>query len=131
MMTEAVGYISGRSELLCAAFFLLGFQAARAAILTGRAAWVAAALALWAGALASKETALMFPFLVFAYDRWVIGGAGAAVRPRWRVHARADARGARSGRGTNRRLRLDRARSRRRAFGRSSYGWSSMPCAST
>jgi tetratricopeptide (TPR) repeat protein len=87
MMTEAVGYISGRSELLCAAFFLLGLQAARAAILTGRTAWVAAALALWAGAVGSKETALVFPFLVFAYDRWVIGSAAAAARPRWRVHA--------------------------------------------
>ena len=87
MMTEAVGYISGRSELLCATFFLFAFQAARAAILTGRTAWIVAALALWAGAIASKETALMFPFLVLAYDRWVIGGEGAAAPSRWRVHA--------------------------------------------
>ena len=42
MMTEAVGYISGRSEVLCATFFLLGMLCARRWMLRRRRALVAA-----------------------------------------------------------------------------------------
>jgi protein O-mannosyl-transferase len=80
MLTEAVGYISGRSELLCAAFLLLALHAGRAALLSGRTAlptghtaWLLATLGCWVLALTSKETALLFPLVLFLYDRWVIG----------------------------------------------------------
>ena len=73
MMTEAVGYISGRSELLCAAFVLLALHSGRAALLSARPFAVVATLVFWALALASKETALLFPLMLFLYDRWVIG----------------------------------------------------------
>src|SRR5439155_26977661 len=39
MMTEAVGYISGRSELLCAAFFLPAVMAGRRWLRGGGGAW--------------------------------------------------------------------------------------------
>jgi hypothetical protein len=88
MMTEAVGYVSGRSELLVATFFLLGMIAFRTAIVRGGAAWIAfggLAMALGAGA---KETGMMLPFVLLAYDRLLIGGAADAARRRvWRIHA--------------------------------------------
>jgi hypothetical protein len=72
MLTEAVGYISGRSELLCGAFFLLALHAGRAAVLSRRTSWLIVTLASWVLALASKETALLFPAVLFLYDEWVI-----------------------------------------------------------
>ena len=73
LLTEAVGYISGRSELLCGAFLLLALHAGRAALLSKRASWLFVTLGCWVLALASKETALLFPVVLFLYDRWVIG----------------------------------------------------------
>jgi hypothetical protein len=75
MLTEAVGYISGRSELLCGAFLLLALHAGRAALLSKRRSWLFVTLGCWVLALASKETALLFPVVLFLYDRWVIGEA--------------------------------------------------------
>jgi protein O-mannosyl-transferase len=74
MMTEAVGYISGRSEVICATFFLAALLSARASIVHRRPWWLAAAIVFWLLALASKEIAAMFPFVALAYDRWVIRG---------------------------------------------------------
>jgi hypothetical protein len=75
MMTEAVGYVSGRSELLCATFFLLallcGDRWIHATQTRGR--WLAAMLGAWAAALATKETAAMFPFVLVLCD-WLGGG---------------------------------------------------------
>jgi tetratricopeptide (TPR) repeat protein len=86
MMTEAVGYISGRSELLAALFFLLGLQAARRAIETRRPRWVAAYAACWLLALGSKETAVLLPLVVCLYD-WLIAGSPAGRRQRFvRLH---------------------------------------------
>src|SRR5262249_14159742 len=45
LMTEAVGYVSGRSEVLCAAFFLTGFLTARRWMLGGGAIWWVSAIA--------------------------------------------------------------------------------------
>ena len=67
MMTEAVGYISGRSEVLCATFFLLAMlSGAPAGCAVGRLArWAACdRSALWVAALATKEIAAMFPFVL-------------------------------------------------------------------
>jgi hypothetical protein len=71
MMTEAVGYVSGRSEVLCATFFMLGLLCADR-WLRGpeerRGRWLVAMLAAWLAALATKETAAMFPFVLVLYD---------------------------------------------------------------
>ena len=64
MMSEAVGYVSSRSDLLCTAFFLVAFLAGRTWIGGGRAwsgvlAWLA-----WSAALLSKETAAFLPVVL-------------------------------------------------------------------
>ncbi|MCA1560400.1 MAG: hypothetical protein LC804_09085, partial [Acidobacteria bacterium] len=62
LMTEAVAYVSGRSELLCATWFLLTMLLARHAILNGNVLVAAAGFATGALALASKEVAAALPF---------------------------------------------------------------------
>ncbi len=87
MMTQTVGYISARSEVLCATFFLLALAAARRWMLGGAAGWLAATFALWGLALGSKETAVMFVPIAFLYDRLVIRGSHEDRRRRlWRLH---------------------------------------------
>ncbi len=71
MMTEAVGYVSGRSEVLCGAFFLLAMMAGLRWLRDGGAAWAFATVALWAAALASKEIGAMFPFALACCDEFV------------------------------------------------------------
>src|SRR5215472_5887963 len=68
MMTEAVGYVSGRSEVLCATFFLLAMLCADAWLREGRRTALVGMIAAWLAALLSKETAAMFPFVVYVYD---------------------------------------------------------------
>jgi Flp pilus assembly protein TadD len=75
MMTEAVGYISGRSEVLCATFFLGGLLAARRWMLCRGARWWVLALVLWDAAIATKEIAVVFPVVLFFYDRLLVGGS--------------------------------------------------------
>jgi protein O-mannosyl-transferase len=86
LQTEAVGYVSGRSELLCGVFFLSALLYSRRAILS--ASWVSAALAIACGilALASKETAIALPIVFLAYD-WLLrpGPDEIRVRRLWRV----------------------------------------------
>ena len=72
MMTEAVGYISGRSEVLCATWFLLALQCSHRWIRDHGAAWAIGTIVLWIVALATKETAAMFPVVLAAYD-WLHG----------------------------------------------------------
>ena len=88
MMTEAVGYISGRSEVLCATFFMLALMSGRKWI-AGRIApdaaykyWAALTVGLWFAALATKESAAMFPFVFLAYDWLGAEGTEAARRRR-------------------------------------------------
>jgi hypothetical protein len=81
MLTEAVGYISGRSEVLCATLLLLAFLTARAWMQTDRVRYLLLTMALWLVALLTKETAGMFPFVLFAYDRMLAPGPP-DVRPR-------------------------------------------------
>jgi hypothetical protein len=114
MMTEAVGYISGRSEVLCATFFLLALMCGRrwlvGRILSDPAralvpeddrrvhtasagamavkkdppyrVWPALTICFWAAALATKESAAMFPFVFLAYDWLGAGGTVAEKRRR-------------------------------------------------
>jgi protein O-mannosyl-transferase len=72
MLTQAVGYISGRSELLCGALMLPAFLAARRFLLGGGGRWLAAALALWLASMTAKEVGAMLPFLLLAYDRLLL-----------------------------------------------------------
>src|SRR6185369_14967564 len=84
MMTEAVGYVSGRSEVLCATFFLLALLCADRWMRTGeqrRGRWLAGMLVAWVAALMTKETAAMFPFVLALYD-WLNPESDAAGRRR-------------------------------------------------
>jgi tetratricopeptide (TPR) repeat protein len=67
MMTEAVGYISGRFEVLCTTFFLAALWAGRR-WLRGSAVWALPTAALWLTAVAAKETAVVFPVVLAAMD---------------------------------------------------------------
>ena len=86
LQTEAVGYVSGRSEVMCAVFFLGALLVARRAIL--ERSWVSVALAIASGilALASKETAIALPIVFLAYD-WLLrpGPDEVRVRRLWRL----------------------------------------------
>jgi tetratricopeptide (TPR) repeat protein len=72
IMSEAVGYASGRSDVLCGAFFLGAFLTARRWMLGRRTIWWFVTVLLWTAALASKEIGAMFPFVLFVYDRWLL-----------------------------------------------------------
>jgi hypothetical protein len=85
MMTEAVGYISGRSEVLCATFFIPAMLCGRRWLQDGARKWAAPTLLLWTAALATKEPAAMFPFVLFAYDWLMLGGTAADRRHRVRT----------------------------------------------
>src|SRR5438874_536912 len=79
LMTEAVGYISGRAEVLCAAFFLLSVTFARRWMKDwmkdgSSRSWVLAA-GFWAAAVATKEIGVMLPFVLLCYDRLMLGGS--------------------------------------------------------
>jgi protein O-mannosyl-transferase len=90
LLTEAVAYVSGRSELLCALFFLTSLLCARAAIvrLDARAearsegrtvrpipvSWMVGAAVSGGFALLSKEVAVALPVVVLAYDWMILRG---------------------------------------------------------
>src|SRR5438128_1712278 len=83
MMTEAVGYISGRSEVLCATLFLLALMSGRRWLRGDGAIWALLSIGLWIVALASKEIAAMFPFVLACYD-WLVA-PGTHVQKRRRM----------------------------------------------
>jgi hypothetical protein len=88
MMTEAVGYVSGRSEVLCGVFVLSAFLCARRWMLHGGTRWWLLASGLWLAALGTKEIAVALPLVLFLYDRWVLRGSAAQARARFRgLHA--------------------------------------------
>jgi hypothetical protein len=84
MMTESVGYISGRAEMLCALFFLLALLAGRRWLRGGGRPWLAGAFGLWVAALLSKEVAAMWPLILLAYDRLILQSDPERSRRRWR-----------------------------------------------
>lgn len=71
MMTEAVGFVSGRSEVACASLFLLAFLAGRRWLLLAGWGWWLACIGLWTVSLLAKETAAMLPFVLVAYS-WLL-----------------------------------------------------------
>lgn len=87
MMTEAVGYVSGRSEVLSAAWFLAALLLAMRTLSGGGRAAGIGAVACGLLALGSKETAVALPVVVLAYD-WLVRPGGDEPRRRrlWRVH---------------------------------------------
>jgi protein O-mannosyl-transferase len=80
MMTEAVAYISGRSEVLYTFFFLLALLAARRWMRREGRIWLLAASVLWIAAVLSKEVAVFWPLIAALYDRYVLGSPA----PDWR-----------------------------------------------
>ena len=84
IQSEAVAYVSGRSEVLSAVWFIGALLAARGAILSGSVARALVALVCGILAAASKETALALPVVLLAYD-WLLrpGADEARVRRLW------------------------------------------------
>jgi len=68
MMTQAVGYISGRSEVLYGCLFMMAFLAGRRWMLHGGVGSWAATMTLWIASMLAKETAVMLPVVLVAYD---------------------------------------------------------------
>jgi tetratricopeptide (TPR) repeat protein len=84
MMTEAVGYISGRSEVLYGMFFLLALLAARRWMIGDGTRWAVLSVALWVAALLSKEVAVFWPVVASLYDHYVLASPTEAWRRRFR-----------------------------------------------
>src|SRR5439155_21053728 len=82
MMTEAVGYISGRSEVLCGTFFLAALLYARAWMNGGPKMWWLLSAVSWVAAIASKEIGIVLPLVLLAYDWFLLGGTEAERRRR-------------------------------------------------
>ena len=82
MMTEAVGYISGRSEVLCGTFFLAALLYARGWMNGGPKMWWLLSAVSWVAAIASKEIGTILPLVLIAYDWFLLGGTEAERRRR-------------------------------------------------
>jgi tetratricopeptide (TPR) repeat protein len=67
MMTEAVGYISGRAELLSTMFVLGALISGREWMQTRNPVWKLLTFASWFCGLLSKETAVVLPLLLIWY----------------------------------------------------------------
>jgi Flp pilus assembly protein TadD len=68
MMTESVGYVSGRAEVLCATWFFSAILCGRRWLGGEGTRWAIFTVGFWAAGLATKETAAMFPLTLLAYD---------------------------------------------------------------
>jgi len=68
LMTEAVGYISARSDVLSTTFFLVATLAARRWMIGGRARWWVAGTAVWVVSTLTKEATVLWPAVVAVYD---------------------------------------------------------------
>lgn len=86
LLSQAVGYISARSDLLCATFVLLTFLAARRFLLAAGWLWAATAIVIWLVGLGAKEVAAMLPLALLAYDALVLPHR-APIRRRALLHA--------------------------------------------
>lgn len=85
MLSEAVGYISGRSEVLCATFFMPALMCGSRWLRGDGAKWAASTIGLWVAAMASKESAAMFPFVFLLYD-WLVEAAAGRRRRMLTIH---------------------------------------------
>ncbi len=82
--TEAVGYISGRAEVLCSTFFFAAFWALRVYLERRRRRTLVLGLALLFLGLGAKEHMVMLPLVLLAYDRLLLAGAPGEARARLR-----------------------------------------------
>ncbi len=74
MMTEAVGYTSGRSGMLATTFVLAAMLLLRRGVMARRPLVIAGGLVLWLCGLLSKETAAALPLALWAYDELIMPG---------------------------------------------------------
>lgn len=82
---EAVAWISGVTEPLCATFFLLAFLFYLQGRESPHFAWTVGALAAFVLAVLSKETAFVLPVLIFLHA-WLFPAGGAPhAKARWRL----------------------------------------------
>jgi len=88
LQSEAVDYVSARTESTMALGYLLTFYCAVRALEPGaRVAWTAAAAIACAAGMASKETMLTAPLLLGVYDRvFAFPSLGQAFRRRWLLY---------------------------------------------
>jgi tetratricopeptide (TPR) repeat protein len=87
--TEAVDYLTQRSELLMALFYLSTLYAAIRAWSSPHArAWEAASWAACTCGMACKESMVTAPLMIVAYDAiFLFGSLRRALRERWRLYA--------------------------------------------
>ncbi len=74
LTSQAVGYVSGRSEVLSTAFVLGFLLVGRRALVERRPTMVGVALLLLTLALGSKESAAVAPVVLLLADRWLLPG---------------------------------------------------------
>jgi hypothetical protein len=87
MMTEAVGYVSSRSELLCGSF-VLGSLLCFERVLAGKETrWLVGGFAFFALAMGTRETAVMLPVVLLAYDVIILRNRPGRRRRLATVHA--------------------------------------------
>lgn len=86
--SEAVNYVTQRTESLMGLFYLLALYAAiRAAAPTARRRWTSIAVIAAFCAVASKETALTLPLVIVFWDRaFVFSSLRDAWMQRWRLY---------------------------------------------
>lgn len=89
LQTEAVVYVTQRTESMMALFFLLTLYAAiRARQTTRPARWEAVAVVACGVGMASKASMVGTPIVVFLYDRaFEFATVGEAFRKRWRLYS--------------------------------------------
>jgi hypothetical protein len=80
VMSAAVGYISGRSELLAAIGTLTSLTFARRAIVTSNRTAGVLALVFGTVAIGASSSAAALPLLILAYDAWVLRDPGWPLR---------------------------------------------------
>ena len=91
LQTQSVTYVYQRIEALTGMFSFLALAACARAVAAGRAGratqgwlaekgWLAASVAATAGAMASKESAVVLPIVILAYD-WFFADRAAVVDP--------------------------------------------------
>lgn len=87
--TEAVNYLTERTESMMGLFYFLTLHASIRARTSARTAtWTAAAVLSCAGGMACKESMATAPLVVVLYDRiFLFGSLREALRSRWRLYA--------------------------------------------
>jgi Flp pilus assembly protein TadD len=86
--TEAVNYVTQRTELMMAFFYLLTLYASIRATMSRPGAWSTVAVASCFAGMACKESMVTAPVVVVLYDiAFVFGSPRKAIGNRWRFYA--------------------------------------------